>query len=183
MSAQRRTRLLRLAPAARRVWWALLILIHIPVIGSVARSLLTHPDGGSWFAFAALTLTVLLFVGKLLDAPFLRFRTTRSAALAFLLVCALVHHEAAASEAGREVLKVASVALVAAVAVEGFRRSTRRLRQQLLRQIRKAYRRLAGALGLPVAIIRSWTAVRQAQLRLAAQILDARVCIPRAPPA
>ncbi len=183
MSAQRHTQLLRLAPAARRLWWALLLLIHIPVIGGVGRSLLTEPDGGKWFAFAALTLTVLLFVGKLLDAPFLRFRTTRSAAIVFLLVCALVHHEAAASEAGREVLKVAAMALVATVAVEGFRRSTRRLRQQLLRQIRKAYRRLDGALRLPVAMIRRWTAVGQGQLRLAAQILDARVCIPRAPPA
>ncbi|MEE9293964.1 MAG: hypothetical protein V3W34_03225, partial [Phycisphaerae bacterium] len=105
MSHQPTSRTYRLAPAARRAWWMLLILIHVPVLGSVARSMLAHPEGGKWLAFVALCLTVLVFVLKLLDAPFLRFRTRRGAALAFLLICAVVHHEVAASEVGRELLK------------------------------------------------------------------------------
>ncbi|MEE8155384.1 MAG: hypothetical protein V3T53_10575 [Phycisphaerales bacterium] len=46
MSHQPTSRTHRLAPAARRAWWMLLILIHVPVLVSVGRSMLAHPEGG-----------------------------------------------------------------------------------------------------------------------------------------
>ncbi|MCH7849294.1 MAG: hypothetical protein IIB53_13125, partial [Planctomycetes bacterium] len=89
MSPQRFNRLDWIKPTARRAWWMLLILIHVPILVSVGRSMLAQPEESKWLAFSALCLTILLFVLKLLDAPFLRFRTRRGAALAFLLVCAV----------------------------------------------------------------------------------------------
>ncbi len=174
MSHQPTSRTHRLAPAARRAWWMLLILIHVPVLVSVGRSMLAHPEGGKWLGFVALCLTVLVFVLKLLDAPFLRFRTQRGAALAFLLVCAVVHHEVAASEVGQEVLKQTPAILAAGIIVEGFRRSRRRWRE--------VWRHFIVVFGCAAVVVRPWTVVRLAELPVTPRTLDSRVCIPRAPP-
>ena len=178
MSQQPTSRTHRLAPAARRAWWMLLILIHVPVLVSVGRSMFAHPEGGKWLAFVALCLTVLVFVLKLLDAPFLRFRTRRGAALAFLLVCAVVHHEVAASEVGREVLKQTPAILAAGIVVHGFRRSQRRWPPRWC----EVWRHLIGVFGCAVVVVRPWTVIRLAELRVTPRILASRVCIPRAPP-
>ncbi len=178
MSHQPTSRTHRLASAARRAWWMLLILIQVPVLGSVGRSMLAHPEEGKWLAFVALCLTVLVFVLKLLDAPFLRFRTRRGAALAFLLVCALVHHEVATSEIGREVLKQTPAILAAGIVVEGFRRSQRRWQPRW----REVWRHLIGALRCVVVVVRPWAVIRLAELRVTSRPLDSRICIPRAPP-
>lgn len=178
MSHQPPSRTHRLAPAARRAWWMLLILIHVPVLVSVGRSMLAHPEGGKWLGFVALCLTVLVFVLKLLDAPFLRFRTQRGAALAFLLVCAVVHHEVAASEVGREVLKQTPAILAAGIIVEGLRRS----RRQWQPRWREVWRHLIGVFGCVVVVVRPWALVRLAELLVTPRTLDSRVCIPRAPP-
>ena len=178
MSHQPTSRTHRLAPAARRAWWMLLILIHVPVLGSVGRSMLAHPEEGKWLPFVALCLTVLLFVLKLLDAPFLRLRTRRGAALAFLLVCAVVHHEVAASEVGRELLKQTPVILAAGIVVAGFRRSQRRSQPRW----REVWRHLIGVFGCAVVMVRPWAVIRLAELRVTPRPLDSRVCIPRAPP-
>ncbi len=174
MAAKLSSRIHRLAPAARRAWWMLLILIHVPVLVSVGRSMLAHPEGGKWLAFVALCLTVLLFVLKLLDAPFLRFRTRRGAALAFLLVCAVVHHEVAASEVGREVLKQTPAILAAGIVVEGLRRWQPRLRE--------FWRHLIAVFGHTTVVMRPWAVIRLAELPVTSRTLDCRVCIPRAPP-
>lgn len=178
MSHQPTSRTHRLASAARRAWWMLLILIHVPVLGSVGRSMFAHPEEGKWLAFVALCLTVLVFVLKLLDAPFLRFRTRRGAALAFLLVCAVVHHEVAASEVGREVLKQTPAILAAGIIVHGFRRSQRRWQPRW----REVWRHLIGVFGCAVVVVRPWAVIRLAELRVTPRFLDSRVCIPRAPP-
>ena len=183
MSSQRFNRLLRITPAARRAWWALLILIHIPVLGSVGRSLLAHPEWGNWLAMAALCLTVLVFVLKLLDAPFLRFRTSRGAVIVFLLICALVHRELATTQAAREVLKLVPMALAASVAVQGLRRSTGRLRRGIRFHLQDAWRRVVDAWGNTLLVARSCAVARLTDLHIfTPQILVARVCIPRAPP-
>jgi len=178
MSPQRFNRLHRIKPVARRAWWMLLILIHVPVLVSVGRSMLAHPEEGKWLAFATLCLTVLVFVLKLLDAPFLRFRTRRGAALAFLLVCAVVHHEVAASEVGRELLKQTPVILAAGIVVHGFRRSLRRWQPRW----REIWRHLISIFGCAVVVAPPWTVIRLAELRVTPRPLDSRVCIPRAPP-
>lgn len=183
MSHQPTSRTHRLAPAARRAWWALLILIHIPVLGSVGRSLLAHPERGNWLALAALCLTVLVFVLKLLDVPFLRFRTRPGAAIVFLLICALVHRELATTQAAQEVLKLAPMVLVVGVAIEGLRRSTSRLRHGIRLRLREAWHRLLGARGNTLLVARSFATARLADLHIfTPQILVARACIPRAPP-
>ena len=178
MSHQPNSRTHRLASAARRAWWMLLILIHVPVLVSIGRSMLAHPEEGKWLPFVALCLTVLVFVLKLLDAPFLRFRTRRGAALAFLLVCAVVHHEVAASEVGRELLKQTPVILVAGIVVHGFRRSLGRWQPRW----REVWRHLIGVFGCAVVVAPPWTVIRLAELRVTPRTLDSRVCIPRAPP-
>ncbi|MCH8315772.1 MAG: hypothetical protein IIA64_07350 [Planctomycetes bacterium] len=178
MSHQPTSRTHRLAPTARRAWWMLLILIHVPVLVSVGRSMLAHPEEGKWLPFVALCLTVLVFVLKLLDAPFLRFRTRRGAALAFLLVCAVVHHEVAASEVGRELLKQTPVILVAGIVVHGFRRSLGRWQPRW----REVWRHLIGVFGCAVVVAPPWTVIRLAELRVTPRTVDSRVCIPRAPP-
>ena len=183
MSSQRFNRLHRITPAARRAWWTLLILIHIPVLGSVGRSLLAHPERGNWLALAALCLTVLFFVLKLADVPFLRFRTRRGAAIVFLLVCTLVHREIATTQAAQEVLKLAPIALAVGVAVQGLRRCTARLRPRLQVQLTDTWRRLIVACRNALLIVRSCAVVRLIDLHFTPQILVARVCIPRAPPA
>ncbi len=183
MFRERTSRTRQLAPAARRAWWALLILIHIPVLGSVGRSLLAHPERDNWLAMAALCLTVVVFVLKLLDAPFLRFRTRRGAAIVFLLICALVHRELATTQAAREVLKLAPMALAAGVAVVGLCRSTSRLRRGVRLRLREAWHHLLGAWGNTLLVARSFARARLADLHLLTpQILVARACIPRAPP-
>ena len=156
----------------------LLILIHVPVLGSVGRSMLAHPEEGKWLPFVALCLTILLFVLKLLDAPFLRFRTRRGAALAFLLVCAVVHHEVAASEVGRELLKQTPVSLAAGIGGHGFRRSLGRWQPRW----REIWRHLIGVFGCAVVVERPWSVIRLAELRVTPRTVDSRVCIPRAPP-
>ncbi len=178
MAAKLSSRTHRLAPAARRAWWMLLILIHVPVLGSVGRSIFAHPEEGKWLPFVALCLTVLLFVLKLLDVRFLRFRTRRGATLAFLLVCAVVHHEVAASEVGREVLKQTPAILAAGIIVHGFRRSLRRWQPRW----REVWRHLIGVFGCAVVVVRPWAVIRLAELRVTPRTLDSRVCIPRAPP-
>ena len=178
MAVKLSSRIHRLAPAARRAWWMLLILIHVPVLGSVGRSMLAHPEGGKWLAFIALCLTVLVFVLKLLDAPFLRFRTRRGAALAFLLVCAIVHHEVAASEVGREALKQTPVILAAGIVVEGLRRSRHRWQPRL----REVWCHLIAVFGCALVVVRPWAVIRLAELRVTPRTLDSRVRIPRAPP-
>ncbi len=178
MSYQPASRTHRLAPTARRAWWMLLILIHVPTLVSVGRSMLAHPEEGKWLPFVALCLTVLVFVLKLLDAPFLRFRTRRGAALAFLLICAVVHHEVAASEVGRELLKQTPVILVAGIVVHGFRRSLGRWQPRW----REVWRHLIGVFGCAVVVVRPWAVVRLAELSVTPRTFDSRVCIPRAPP-
>ena len=156
-------RIHRLAPATRQVWWLLLILIHIPVLASVGRTLLEHPEAGKWVAFVALCLTVLVFILKLLDVPFLRFRTRRGAALAFLLVCALVHREMATTQAAQEVLKVVPMAMVVGMAVEGLRQSMSRIRRGIRLPLREAWRRLIGAFGSKLSSARSYAVARLAK--------------------
>ena len=71
----------------RRAWWTLLVLVHVPALLSVGRSLLAEPRSANLLMALALGLTVAFFFLKLLDVPFLRFRSRRGCAGAFLLAC------------------------------------------------------------------------------------------------
>ena len=105
MVGQPTNRGLCIGAIVRSLWWGGLILVHVPVILSIGRSVLDRPATAEVLAWSVLCLTVFLFVLKLLDVRFLRFRTRRTAVVAFALACALVHHEVVASDAGQAVIK------------------------------------------------------------------------------
>ncbi len=111
----------------RRAWWALLILVHIPALISSARALATGHGAAQTLTSAALALTVLVFFLKLLDVPWLRFRRRRGAVLAFLLACAMAHHEVAISDAGSAIIEQTPAALVTAALMDCLRRARRHL--------------------------------------------------------
>ena len=159
---------------ARRLWWALLIAIHIPILANVARTLFIGAEPGSWLALIALCLTVLLFILKFIDVRFLRFRTRRNGALVFIVVCLFVHHEVTASEVTREVLQQAPMVLVFGVIAVGARAARRQLRD-LWRELHTTFARqlvIAHPHGTVVAeppLIVRW-------------LINSRLAIPRAPP-
>lgn len=118
----------RIGAIARSLWWGGLILMHVPVLLSIGRSVLDRPATAGVLAWSVLCLTVFLFVLKLLDVRFLRFRTRRTAVVAFVLACALVHHEVVASDAGQAVIRQTPAVLVTGLLIEGLRRAHLKLR-------------------------------------------------------
>ena len=113
---------------ARRLWWALLIAIHIPILANVGRTLFLGEEPGNWLAFIALLLTVWLFFLKFIDVRFLRFQTRRNGSLVFIVVCLFVHHEVTASEVTREVFQQAPMILALSAVAVGARAARRQLR-------------------------------------------------------
>ncbi len=118
----------RIGAIARSLWWGGLILVHVPVLLSIGRSVLDRPATAEVLTWSVLCLTVFLFVLKLLDVRFLRFRTRRTSVVAFALACALVHHEVVASDAGQAVVKHTPALLATGLLVEGLRRAHLKLR-------------------------------------------------------
>ena len=107
---------------ARQSFWILLVLIHIPALVGATRSLLLHPDLLHGVSLLGLVLTVGCFVLKLCGVTFFSHGNTRSRALIFLLIAALVHHEAAASAAEKVLAGPAPIILLSFLAVAGIRR-------------------------------------------------------------
>src|SRR5436190_10970984 len=94
----RTTRIVRLRwnVLLRRVWWALLAMIHIaPLLGAMRTLIGEGPTGPRMVSATALSLAFAFFVLKLLDIGFLRWRMRRASFLAFALTCVLVHDDAA----------------------------------------------------------------------------------------
>lgn len=114
--------------SARQLWWALLIAIHIPILVNVSRTLFIGSERGSWLALIALGLTVLLFVLKFIDVPFLRIRSHRNGVMVFVVACLFMHHEVAASEVTREVLQQTPMVLALGAVAVGARAARRKLR-------------------------------------------------------
>lgn len=118
----------RIGLNARRSLWALLTIIHLPILVNVAKSLFFGSETGSWLAFISLILTIWIFILKFIDVRFLRFQARRSGALVFILACLFVHHEVIASEAAREVMQQAPMVLVLGAVAIGARAMRRQLR-------------------------------------------------------
>ncbi len=164
----------RIGAIARSLWWGGLILVHVPVLLSIGRSVLDRPATAEVLTWSVLCLTVFLFVLKLLDVRFLRFRTRRTAVVAFVLGCALVHHGVVASDAGQAVIGQTPAILATGLLIEGLRRARRRLLGR--------WRGMAAALrGIPHSSLR-FERVAEA-LRVPLPVLVSHLCAPRAPPA
>ena len=107
---------------ARRSFWLLLVLIHVPALVGATRSLILHPDLLHGVRLLGLVLTVGCFVLKLSGVRFFSRGNTRSRALIFLLIAALVHQEAAAGAAEKILAGPAPILLLSILAVSGVRR-------------------------------------------------------------
>ncbi len=159
---------------ARRLWWALLIAIHIPILANVARTLFIGAEPGSWLALIALCLTVLLFILKFIDVRFLRFRTRRNGALVFILVCLFMHHEVTASEVTREVFQQAPMILALGAVAVGARAARR--------QLRDLWRNLATTFARQLVVAHPYAIVVSEPPSIARWFINSRLAIPRAPP-
>ena len=107
---------------ARQSFWLLLVLIHIPALVGATRSLLLHPDLLHGVSLLGLVLTVGCFVLKLCGVTFFSRGNTRSRALIFLLIAALVHHEAAASAAEKVLAGPAPIIILSILVISGVKR-------------------------------------------------------------
>lgn len=82
----------RALPKLRRGFWILMLLLHVPTL---ARYLWATPnkvaDSGDYAAIIGLALAFTLFVLKILDVRWLRFKTDRRAVFALVLAVTLAH--------------------------------------------------------------------------------------------
>ena len=164
----------RIGLNAHRLWWALLIAIHIPILANVGRTLFLGKESGSWLAFIALLVTVLLFALKFIDVRFLRFRTRRNGALVFIVACLFVHNEVTASEVTREVLQQSPMVLVFGVIAVGARAARR--------QLRDLWRDLHTTFARQLVIAHPHGAVVAEPPLTVRWFINSRLAIPRAPP-
>ncbi len=163
----------RIGAIARSLWWGGLILVHVPVLLSIGRSVLDRPATAEVLTWSVLCLTEFLFVLKLLDVRFLRFRTRRGAVISFLLVCAIAHHEVAVSEVAQGIVEQTPAVLLTGALVEGLRRAHLRLRG--------AWRLMAAAGRRDLLSARVHEAVAQT-LRVPQPAFVWHLGAPRAPP-
>lgn len=125
--------LTRHARHSSRVFWLLLLAVHIPALLAVGGSVVRGEDAFSIVSIVGLALTVAFFVLKCLDVAFLRLRGP-GAKIAFLLVCAVVHREAVTSPIARQIIDGSPMVLVAGAAAVG---SSRRLRQRVRGRVQR----------------------------------------------
>lgn len=150
----------------------MLIVVHLPALASVGRSVVAHAGPREVLTWFALWATISVFTLKLLDVRFLRFRTWRGTALSFLLACAVAHHEVAVSDAGKAVIETTPAALVTGLVVGQLWQARRRWRD-LWRWT------FAGRTGRLVLARLDGAALAHRQPRWAVVALP---CVPRAPP-
>ncbi len=174
MVRQPTSRGLCIGAIARSIWWGGLILVHVPVLLSIGRSVLDRSATAEVLAWWVLCLTVFLFVLKLLDVRFLRFRTRRTAVVAFILGCALVHNGVVTSDAGQAVIKQTPALLATGLLIEGLRRAHLKLRG--------GWRLMAAAGGRDLLSARVHKVVVQT-LRVPQPAFVWHLGAPRAPPA
>lgn len=160
---------------AGRLFWAMLILIHIPALIGASRSLVDSPDLFHIASMIALIMTVGFFVLKLAGVKFLPHGNTRSRAIIFLLIAALVHIEATATAADNLIAGPVPAVFVVLIAANGVRR--------LRRHFRTLKRKLASlhASHISVAYLSGNAALVEVFKPL--PTLAGHFRIPRAPPA
>ncbi len=153
----------------------MLVLIHLPALGRVGYKLVYAPANGAVFlALTGLALTVGFFVLKLIDVRFLRLGGPKGTGLAFILACAVVHNDAAITEAGRAAIGRVPAALAAVLVIEALRRT-----DQLWPRARRWF---TMALGQLDAIPRCGTAAFAARVLPPQWVIESCLCAPRPPP-
>ncbi len=129
----------------RRAWWGGLLAIHIhPLLSTLQALLLEEFSFGRSLAVGALLALSTFFVLKIIDVRFLRSKTRREVLIAFWIITAMVHSNAAAGAIEVAAIAPTPVAVLAATAVvaAGALRS-RRIRQRLRTLILTFTRQLA----------------------------------------
>jgi len=121
---------------AARVLWVLLSAIHVPILVGAVIRIAAHGPSASTVAGALLLLaSTAFFVLKAIDLPALRWGCRRRGALAFLVVCALVHQDVRAAIQGHVVLAATVTTVASAV---DWSRVRRRLLERVLDWVRAA---------------------------------------------
>ncbi len=116
-------------------------LVHLPALGRVGYGALHAPaDREQILALTGLALTVGFFALKLIDVRFLRLGGHRGTGLAFILACAVIHHDAAITEAGRAAIGRVPAALATVLIIEALRRS-----DHLWRRVRRGFASAVGS--------------------------------------
>ena len=76
----------------RRVFWVLMVVAHAPGLIGIWSSLFASDATFERLSGCiGLTFAMVLFVLKVLDAPFLRFRTSRHSVVVLCMIVALLH--------------------------------------------------------------------------------------------
>ncbi len=151
-----------------------MIVVHLPALASVGRSILAHAGPREVLASFALCATISVFTLKLFDVRFLAFRTRRGAALSFLLACAVAHPGVVVSDAGKAVIETTPAVLVTGLVVGRLwqaRRWWRNLRRWTF----------AGWTSRLVSACLNGLALAEVQQRPQWAVV-ALPCVPRAPP-
>lgn len=120
-----------------RVWWTSLALLHAPIFARVSAALLTgEADAGRMASWGALLLTLAFFALKAIDVPWLRLGSRRASAVAFLVVCGLVHGHATGRALIEKAVPEAALAapIVMAAAAIRFRKRLLTLLDGVLRR-------------------------------------------------
>ncbi len=157
------------------MFWLLLIAIHIPAMIGASRSLAATPDLFHIASLIALLLTVGCFVLKLAGFEFFPRSNARSRTLIFILIAALVHHEAAGTAAEKLIASPVPTVLATLLVYEVVRRSVHRLQT--------FKRKLATLLAMHLNEAYVQGTVTNFDLPGPLSVLASRHRIPRAPPA
>ncbi|MCP3903906.1 MAG: hypothetical protein GY715_09755 [Planctomycetes bacterium] len=122
-----------------RAWWAILVIVHVPIVITVWTSILT--DGADLSRVGSgilLILCMAFFVLKFQDVWFLRLRTRQQSLVAVCLLIAVFHHGAAGPGIDQTIAIPATV-VVATLTIGGLvrhRRTLSRLGQHVLDALR-----------------------------------------------
>ena len=118
-----------------RLWWASLIVIHLPILAAVVRAAFESGLSADRLgSLAALAVTVALFAAKLSNARFLRLRSNRQTIIATCLATAIMHHEVFAAPR-QEWVTAPAIVVLAIGAVAGSNSRLRRRARQITRAV------------------------------------------------
>ncbi|UCD75164.1 MAG: hypothetical protein JSV91_15445 [Phycisphaerales bacterium] len=125
--------------ALPRVWWSVLLAIHVPAFITVWSSIILESADPTRLSSAlALVLTMAFFILKIRDVGFLRLRKRQHSFVAFCILAAVFHHGVIAPDVDEGALLQATAVVVTGVAVRRLVRRAPRILRDCLDLLRAA---------------------------------------------